>query len=143
MKLAHKLTIAFLIGALFVTLAILVQKPWTALGSSVVGNDYVATSTRNFNGTALTNFTVLKSDGGGALARVTITGVNTGVIRFWDATTTNANLRASSQASSTIFIGEIHASAATSTYDFDVQLQRGLIYELVTGNAPTSTIMYR
>jgi len=116
--------------------------PTPTFGSQVVGSDYNATSTKNFDGTELTNLTVLKNRGGGSLAQVTITGAGAGVLYFWDATTTDINKRQSNQASSTILIGTIPASAAAGTYTFDAQLLRGLIYEEV-GTAPTSTIMYR
>jgi hypothetical protein len=142
-KILLAVAILIVIGVL-----VMVQKPsLNPLGSVSVGNAYLATSTRNFNGAALTNLTRLKGSGnecvGGELSRVTITGANTGIIYFWDATTTNVNLRSSSQASSTIFIGSIPASAAANSYDFDADLKCGLIYELTTGLAPTSTIMYR
>jgi hypothetical protein len=119
------------------------QVPWFA-GASVPagGNAYQAASTKNYDGAALTNLTVLKT-GQGELARVTVTGANTGIIRFWDATTTSLSLRASSKASSTIHIADLPASLAAGTYDFDVEFTDGLIYELVGGAAPTSTISWR
>lgn len=116
-------------------------------GSAVIGNEYNATSTRNFDGTALTNLTVLKSGGNacysGSLAQVTITGANTGIVRFWNATTTNVNLRTGNVSSSTIHLVDIPASAAANTYTFDLAFGCGLIYELVGGLAPTSTITWR
>lgn len=111
-------------------------------GSVAQGNDYTATSTRTFAGGVLPSITVLKSTGG-TLARVTITGANTGIVRFWDATTTNVNLRSPNTASSSILVAEIPASAAAGTYDFDAEFKYGLIYELVGGLTPTSTVMTR
>lgn len=140
MKPTYKIALAFVVGALLSAVVVLWQKPQLVTGSTVQGNDYYATTTRNFAGTALTNLTVLKSSGG-AVARVTITGANTGIIRLWDATTTNVNLR--SGATTTLSYIEIPASAAANTYDFDATFNNGVIYELVSGLAPTSTLMYR
>lgn len=134
------LSVAILLAVLTAA-SLLMWRPWQSFGSVEVGHDYVATSTRNFNGTALTNITRL--DCSQALARVTITGANTGIVRLWDATTTNANLRDAGQSSSTLQKFDIPASAVAGVYDFDAQLKYGLIYELVSGNAPTSTIACR
>ncbi len=134
------LSVSILIVALAI-FAVLLQRPQQSLGSVGVGNDYTATSTRNFNGTALTNLTRLECKQ--AFARVTITGANTGIVRFWDATTTNANLRDASQSSSTLQKFDLPASLVAGVYDFDAQLKYGLIYELVSGNAPTSTVACR
>lgn len=143
-RLAYKLSLAFLLGMLIATLVVLLQKPWQAYGSNPVGNDYTSTSTRSVTGSNnLSAVTVLKATGG-TLARVTITGANTGIIRFWDATTTNVNFRASGAATSTLNFVDITASLAAGTYDYDVDFKNGIIYELVGGTtAPTSTIMYR
>jgi hypothetical protein len=111
-------------------------------GSTVVGNDYTGTTTRNYAGTEIANYSVLKT-GPGALARVTITGANTGVINIWNATTTNVSLRAASMASTTILLAQFPASAAAGTYDFDLDFNNGLLYEVVSGSAPTTTLMWR
>lgn len=142
MKLTYKeyLSVAFLLGVVGL-LGLLWQKPWQTYGSVEVGNDYIATSTRNSNGVALTNLSLLKS-GGGAFARITVGGTNGAVIRFWDATTTNVNLRTGNVASTSLLIAELGTNA-TGTLDYDADLKYGLIYELVSGTTPTSTILYR
>lgn len=109
-------------------------------GATTVGNDYNATSTRGFDGTALTNLTLLRT-GPGTLRSLTVTGANTGVIRFWDATTTNVNLRKG--ATSTLTFIEFPASMAAGEYGVDWQFSIGLIYELVGGLTPTSTPSWR
>jgi hypothetical protein len=135
----------YVVGALLLlalgVLGILWQRPNPSFGSTVDGNDYFATSTRTIVGTSnVANHTVLKSTGG-AVARVTITGANTGIIRLWNATTTNVTLRKS--ATTSLQWIEIPASAAANTYDFDAVFSDGILYELVSGNAPTSTIVWR
>lgn len=122
--------------------AFFLNKPNAAIGSVEQGNDYNATTTRNFTGTALTNLTVLKA-GSGTLARVTVTGANTGIVRFWNATTTDVNRRTGNTASSSLLMIEIPASAAANDYDFDAEFSTGIIYEVVSGLAPTSTISWR
>lgn len=129
--------------------SIIWQKSGQAIGSIVEGQEYYSTSTRNFNGTALTNLTRLKDGGNacvsGSLARVTVSGsAGPSIIRFWDATTTDANLRAARYASSTIFITEVSLLTATgTTLDFDARFSCGLIYELVSGSAATSSVLWR
>lgn len=111
------------------------------VGSSVVGNDYQATSTKSFAGVALANLKVLKT-GDGTLARLTITGAGAGTINFFDATTSAITQRAASKASSSILIASFPVSAAANTYDFDAEFKDGLLYEII-GTAPTSTIIWR
>ena len=137
-----------LVGMLSGYIASVSQGP--TLGSTVQGNDYFATSTRNHDGTALTNLTRLKDAGSsctsGSLARVTITGAGTapGITKFWDATTTDSTLRAPIYSSSTIFLAQLPSGAAANTYDFDLTFNCGLIYEFTgSGLAPTSTVMWR
>jgi len=133
---------ALLISAFFI-LSLISDKASGVQGSVNVGNDYpYATSTRGYTGTALTNYTVIKN-GPGTLSRVVITGANTGIVRIWDATTTNVTLRAASDATSTLKYVEFPASAAANDYDFDVEFNDGILYELVSGLAPTSTIVTR
>lgn len=132
-----------LLGVILGGITIATSKNGHSFGSVTTGSDYQATSTRNYDGTSLSNFTVVKK-GFGALKGVTITGANTGIVRLWDATTTDAiSGRAASLASSSILIATIPASAAANDYGYDVTFNYGLLYELVGGLAPTSTIIYR
>lgn len=140
MSRTYKIAFLFLLGAMAATLFLLVQKPWQVGASTTVGNDYSATSTKNFVGTALTNLTAIKSIAG-TVARLTITGANTGVVRLWDATTTDVTKRAG--ATTTLSFIEIPASTVANTYDFDMEFRSGIIYELVSGTAPTSTLIWR
>jgi len=113
--------------------------PYTAEGSSVVGNDYYATTTGATSGNPAIR--TLKT-GDGALGSVVITGANSGTITVYNATTSNVTLRASGKASSTIIIADFPANAATGTYTFDAQITDGLLV-VTSGNAPTSTVTYR
>ena len=140
--------LTLLVGLLTGYIASISQGP--TFGSTVQGNDYFSTSTRNHSGTILTNLTRLKDAGNscvsGALARVTVTGAGAapGITKFWDATTTDATLRADTYSSSTIFLAQLPTAAAANTYDFDLTFNCGLIYEYTgSGATPTSTIMWR
>lgn len=111
------------------------------LGSVSVGNDYVATSTAANSVYGAVTANRLVRTGPGTLGSVIITGANTGIINFYNATTTVLTQRAT--ATSTILLASIPASAAAGTYTFDVQFSDGLFIELVSGIMPTSTITYR
>lgn len=107
-------------------------------GSVSQSSEYFATSTKNgvVGTTALANGAILTT-GPGTLGSIVITGANTGVINFYDATSTLTN----SQTGTTTLVA-IPASLAAGTYTLDVQFSRGLVYEVI-GTAPTSTITWR
>lgn len=107
-------------------------------GSVAIANDYIATSTRQaVTGQVMQSYIVLDSTNG-ALGSVIVTGANTGVINFYDGTTTSAH---SDYATTTLFV--IPASLVAGTYTVDARFTRGLIFELVSGLMPTTTITYR
>lgn len=117
---------------------VLILRPQAVPFSGVnYGNEYRATTTRTFTGGTLASYKVL-SDQPGALGSIVITGANTGIIRFYDATTTGAH---SDHATTTI--AEIPASTVAGDYIFDAVTTRGLVYELVSGLTPTTTITWR
>lgn len=117
---------------------VLISRPQTVtkFGGVNYGSEMQSTTTRDFAGTALTT-RVLKTEPG-ALGSITITGANTGIIRIFDATTTGEH-----SLHATTTLAEIPASAAAGTYVFDVIATRGIVFEVVSGLAPTSTISYR
>lgn len=131
---------------LLAVIAIIVWSPLEfriASGSTLQGNDYQATTTTSVvSGEFLTNTAVLKT-GQGSLAQVTITGANTGVLVFYDATTSDVTKRASNKASTTIAIAEFPASATAGTYTFDAGFTDGLLISRLAGSGPTSTVMWR
>lgn len=135
------------IGFLFLSFAIFLG--WSniqpVLGSTIQGNDYQATSTAPSNVYGAQNATTqtIKS-GQGALGSVIITGASTGVMNFYDATTTNINLRTGQKATSTILIASLPASLVAGTYIFDAEFTDGLTYDVFAAGAlATTTITYR
>ena len=135
------LAVAFLLLA--VTIAMLLQQPREALGSIRVGDEYMATSTAAsaVYGATVTGSRVIKT-GTGSIGSYVITGANTGVINFYDATTTNVNLRTGQPATSTILIANFPASVAAGTYTLDVEYKTALYIDLISGNMATGTITY-
>ncbi len=79
---------------------------------------------------------------GGILDKVVITGAATGVINFYDATTTNASIRFPQATSSLRVIASFPASTAADSYPVNVAFTNGLISEII-GTTPTTTITYR
>lgn len=138
MKIGHYLVAGMLLVSAFFWGWFLKPQPVPELqGAVVIGGEYQSTST-NYKST---NSTVLCS-GGGALGSVVITGANTGIISFYNVTTTNLNLRTDQKPTSTILLPEIPTSAAAGTYTFDVVAPIGLWMD-ISGAKPTSTITYR
>ena len=98
--------------------------------------EYQATTT----GATTLNTRTLK-DRYGSLAQVTVLGANTGTMTFYDATTSNATLRAG--ATSTLpIIAEFPANIAAGTYTFDARFINGLLL-VVQGTPATSSVMFR
>lgn len=98
---------------------------------------YVSTSTVALTGalvgTALPSGSVV-CRGQGILGSVVITGANTGVVNFYDGTTTTAH-----SDYPTTTIASLPASLAAGTYTFDAAFNRGLLVE-ITGSVATGTI---
>lgn len=118
------------------------SSPVHPFGSVSYASEYHATSTRSFNGTALTNLTVLNSGNSGTFGSVVITGAAAGQINLYDATTSDITKRASTLSSTTQMIATVPLSAVAGTYVFDVAYSYGLLVEII-GTTPTSTITYR
>ena len=120
------------------------KAPARPFGSVTQGNEYNATSTAAsvIYGATVTDDKLIKT-GAGSLAQITITGANTGVVNFYDATTSNVLLRTGQKATSTILITSLPASLVAGTYTFDAAYGFGLLLELEAGLMPTTTITYR
>lgn len=133
--------LAVISALLFVVLSL---QPMQTMGSVIESQEYMSTTTAasTIYGSTITASKVIKA-GQGSLAQVTITGANTGVVNFYNATTSNVSLRTGQKATSTILIASFPASVAAGTYLFDAQFTDGLYIDLVGGNMPTSSIMYR
>lgn len=108
-----------------------------------VTDEYMATSSaaNGVNGAFTTGRLI--DEGQGTFGSYVITGANTGVVHFYDATTTDVTKRASNKATSTILIASFPASTAAGTYTFDVKYTAGLYMDLPSGSMPTSTVTYR
>lgn len=111
--------------------------------SVTVGNEYQATSTAAnvAYGATITDDKTLKTSYG-ALGSVIITGANTGIVNFYDATTSDMTKRGN-KATSTLLIASLPASLAAGTYVFDAWFVNGLLVDLDSGTMPTTTITYR
>ncbi len=131
-----------LIGIIVLVLAFRLPLTQTVSGSSLQGNDYQSTTTQPILTGTFDGLELLKT-GTGSLAQVTITGANTGIIAFYDATTSDVSLRTASRSTSTIAIAELGASVAAGTYTFDAEFSDGLLMVRLSGSGPTSTVMWR
>lgn len=115
-----------------------------AIGSVEVSNEYQATTTGQTADLSITASKLITNATRqrGALGSVVITGANTGFVWIYDATTTNATLRAPSAGTSTILIASFPPSTAVGTYTFDAEYTNGLLVE-ISGIAPTTTVSFR
>jgi len=131
------------IGATLVVVALFVGDV-ISVGSVAQYNDYMATSTaaNSVYGAGITDDQLVKT-GFGALGSVVVTGANTGVVNFYNATTSDITLRTNQTPTTTILIASMPASIAVGTYVFDATFTDGLLIELETGIMPTTTITYR
>lgn len=143
----HKLIKTFQYG--FVVLAVLavaylMSVQSIAEASVSVTDEYMATSTATnaVYGATVTGSSVIRT-GTGSLGSFVITGANTGIINFYDATTTDINKRTGNKATSTILIANFPASVAAGVYTFDAVYSTALYIDLIAGNMATGTVTYR
>lgn len=149
MQNTSKLVLPAIITAMIVTAfalyLVIENTTHVALGSTIAGNDYRSTTTAASTafGTAITGNTLIKT-GSGSFGGVIVTGANTGIVNFYDATTTDVTKRASNIATSSILITSLPASLAAGDYTgYDVSFNTGLYIDLVSGNMPTTTVKFR
>ena len=124
--------------------SIIWQQPWKAYGNVPESDACNATTTGAATYSLSATTTTLKR-GSGVLCSAIVTGggaVNTGSIGFYNATTSNINLRTGNIASSTLFLGSIPVSATSSTYAFNVNFSTGLVVVIESVPA-TSTISWK
>lgn len=131
--------------AVITAFVVMSQQPPHALGSVQVGNQYQATTTPQV--ADMTNLCPARlgmaSSTTGVLGAVNITAEGTGALTIYDATTTNANLRAET-ATSSLILADFPANAAENSYHFDIEFKRGLLVDYgVVAGAATTTISYR
>ena len=115
-----------------------------SLSSVSVTSEYTSTSTAlSAVYGAHTSTEFLIKSGRGTFGSFVITGAETGVVNFYDATTTDITLRDSSKATSTLLMASFPASTVVGTYVFDVIFRDGLLMFVEQGNMPTTTITWR
>lgn len=131
---------AMIITALFFSFY---NQTHVALGSTIQGNDYQATTTAGSSVYGSITGSKLIKTGYGSLGTVVITGANTGIVNIYDATTTDITKRTGNTATATILIASLPASLTTGDYVFDTALSWGLYVDLVSGIMPTTTIAFR
>lgn len=137
---------AVVIGFLFAQA--LFQRPQTALGNGNITEGNFATSTRNSTGNAMASSTQLATASGhisGVLTSFCVFGTGAAAVTFYDATTSNANLRTITATSSLKVIAAFPASVAVGCYSIDGNFNNGLLYD-VSGNSsqvPTSTVAWK
>lgn len=138
-----------LLIAVITVFTVLSQQPWQAGASVRAGEEYQSTTTPIV--TDLTNLCPARvgmaSSTTGILGSIVYTGSNLGSLHIYDATTSNATLRAIA-ATSTLLLAEIpvrdigNATSSPVTFTFDVEFKRGLLLDLVSPS-PTTTVTYR
>lgn len=139
----YKNIIAVAVLLVAVTLAMLVlQQPREAYGSIRVGDELLATSTSASSAYGAFTASRVIVAGQRTFGSVIITGANTGTLNFYDATTTNVDLRTGNKATTTILIASFPGSTAAGTYMFDTVTKDGLFIDII-GLAATSTVTYR
>lgn len=108
------------------------------LGSVAVTSEYNSTTTPS-SGWSDQQI----NSGWSTLGSVIITGAGTNEFELLSATTTNINLRASSQSTSSIRIVEFPASLGVGTYTFDSLHKNGIYLNVLTAGTGTSTVTFR
>jgi len=133
--------IAFVIGVVMLIIAGVVgyniNQPEPPLKGVTVGNEY---SSLNFMAT--TTFAKLIDKGAGTLGSIVINTLGAGYVIFYDASSTNSNLRTTTATTSLRVVAVQDASQAAGTYTYDINYDDGLI-AVFSGAQGTSTLMYR
>lgn len=122
----------------FAVLALMWQDAQEAEGSIDQGQEYYSTTTYAADPFPERRLKI----GYGSLGSVVITGAGTGLTSIYDATTTNAAMRAPTKATSSILIAQFPVSAPAGTYTFDASFSDGLLI-VSSGLEATSTITWR
>ena len=149
LKITYKeyLSIALILAVIGV-LGVLFQKPWQVGASVEVGSQYQSTTTPQV--ADRTNLCPAISGNGrassttGILGSVNVLLTGQGSLTIYDATTTNAALRAE-QATSSLIVADFPASPTAGSYHFDVEFKRGLLVDYTTTGTgvASTTISYR
>lgn len=132
------ISVVILLAAITVVVLGFMNSSNIALSSIETGQEYNATTT--FAGHTK-DFRLLKT-GQGSLGSVIVTGTNTGITTFYNATTTNVNFRTGNTPTSTILLADFPASNDEGTYTIDAVFTTGLLM-VTSGAQATSTITWR
>lgn len=109
-----------------------------SVGSVARGGEYLSTTTPN----GVTDLFLMK-EGVGILGSVNLTGGSTGVLYFYDATTSNVTLRNNVPTSTIrLFVLDGNFGTSTGTFTLDAHFYNGLLLD-IEGTAPTTTITWR
>ena len=138
---AQRLTFVLLLGAMFATLFVLMQRPWQAGASVTVGNEYTATSTGiqtgfpNYRNAFINDYRPgYGTTTPGTLGSVVITTPGTSRFCLYDATSTATNVDTAYGPTGTTTIACFGASAAVGTYTFDVAVRKGVLVEYLSAD---------
>lgn len=142
----EKIILISLSFALIVLAVVLTQQPTAKgiLGSIGQASEYHSTTTSPTSYSFSSGDRILNSAGYGSLGSIIVTGVGSagGNIEFFDATTTNPSLRASSMSSTTQLVASFPTNLAVGTYVIDASVTYGLIM-VIRGTVGTTTVTYR
>lgn len=131
-------TILLLAITVFLGLSIFMSNGVSSVGSVSVSNEYQFLQIGTSAGDA--DPALLLRGAGGVLGQVVITDPGASNLTFYDATTSDATLRAG--ATSSLSSIELHGSVAEGTYIFDAIFTDGILF-VTSGAVATATIMYR
>lgn len=130
----NRLILLFIIvGMIVLTAFFMTQRSLGSVNDS--SSAYESTTTRSSAGVNLP--TSVLSLGFGTLGSVIVTGPNSGIINFYDGTTTTSHAD-----SATTTIAIFPSGMATGTYTFDAKYVKGLIIETSGLNA-TATVTWK
>lgn len=143
-NMAQKLSSSLVYGVIVLAILAFVyligtsQKIDKVEASTIMGNDYQATTTF---AASVPLIRQIKSTAG-SLNSVNITGKNTGLLTFYNATTSDITKRTGQVATSSILIADFPTNAPEGTYTFDAEFSNGLLM-IGSGAIATSTVTYR
>ena len=139
-----------LVGMLFATIFLLVQRPWQVGASVTVGNQYQSTTTptvadqTNLCPKFGSNPNNVGSSTTGILGSVNVQLTGTGNLSIYDATTSDVTLRAPA-ATSSLLLADFPISPTAGSYHYDIEFKRGLLidYNNTGTGVASTTISYR
>lgn len=137
MKTFYTIVVIAVIALLGLAIGFNINQPEKPLSGVTAGNEYQSLTTR-----ATTTFAYLFYKGAGTFGSVVINTLGTGNVVFYDATSTNSNLRTVTATTSLPVIAVIDASQAAGTYVYDTTFNGGLM-AVYSGAQGTSTTMWR